>query len=1060
MMLIQIVSIAPVVAAPHHQTYAWGSAYIGDEIYGLAGPTAVDCQNEVYLGAPARLNAQRAAWISSATTAIPNSVAIRSNIPGPTGTPVNAPLVLQQPDGFAITVAPVDLPAHLGFNSGSSAIGAPAYANVQINGGASSCTMQDRAPKPNAAAAGDYYFNQLSNLYGLNAIHIAFSEPVLAFGAFWGDLETSMRGTTAFMRLLDASGALIGDVPIASTVGQQGGIAAEDAQCDQGAPDAHTAAQGQSPGCGNGSARWIGFRSDIPVAQMLIAVGDNDPLPNGRGLTEKLSMMGPTVVRALPQAEVMVVKDAPDVVTVGALYNYAIGISNTSDSLAAGLIVTDVAPPGVRFAAVSDPRCTLTASLLTCQLETLAAHSAETILLQATANRTDALVNTVIVTAANDGEPSNNFASADVTPNPAPATDLCAPAAGGSGGPALIINEVLYNELGANNDEWVELYATVDIPAGAQYYISDNEQNAGEFFRLIEAPSGGIPAGTYIVIHDDNGVNDADPSDGVMQLWGAGGTGAASTSLRNSSDNITLYRGNSAIAANAIDYMRWGSDVGDNTNDDPPAGILWGGFAPGTAGNAQSVVRLVNGVDGSSGADWVLAGEQGTVAPSTLGAHNSGLSVCNVRVRKTGPASVATGAPFEYLLTVHNTSNITMSAVTLTDTQPLGLVFQAVNGAGCHLDGDGLTCAIGALAPQASQPITLTAVATVAQSIANSVSVSAKGDSVSADNQASHTLTAQSAGAIGDYVFLDTNGNGVLDAGENTPVNGVLMTLTAADGSITTQETIDGIYQFAHLPAGTYTVTVGAAAGYGLTSIGAYTVALAQGQTITDADFGFVYENVDLAITKQAPATATLSSLLVYTLEITNPSLTTTALDVLLVDTPPMGIELVSVVDHRCALVQNELNCNLGAVAPNTSQVISVTARALESGNWTNTAQISGANETGSANNGASASTTVASGAPPQLGLHKVLLTPAVGVARSGDRVQYALRVENRGQITVSQVTLVDRYDPAYLQYNAASISPALQASGVLTWTLSGAPLPLAPAAALTITVDFTATHP
>ncbi|MEZ4665051.1 MAG: SdrD B-like domain-containing protein, partial [Caldilineaceae bacterium] len=594
------------------------------------------------------------------------------------------------------------------------------------------------------------------------------------------------------------------------------------------------------------------------------------------------------------------VKEAPDVVTEGALYNYAVVISNTSASMAAGLVITDAAPPGISFAAVSDPRCTLTTSLLTCQLETLAANSAAVILLQATASSTETLTNSVTIAAANDGDFTNNSADAAVTPNPAPPIDLCAPPSNSSGGPALIINEVLYNELGANNDEWVELYATTDIPAGAQFYISDNEQNAGEYSLLITAPTSGIPAGTYIVIHDDKGVDDLDPGDGVMELWGAGGPGAAATSMRNSSDNITLYRGNSAIAANAIDYMRWGSAVADTTNDDPPVGILWSGFAPGTAGNAQSVVRLIDGVDGSSGADWVLAGEQGTVAPTTPGGHNSGLSLCNVAVTKTGPASVPAGAPFAYRLTVRNTSNITMSAITLTDTQPVGVVFQAVDGAGCHVESGRLICAIGALAPKASQLITVTALATVAQTITNIAIISANGDSVAMDNQASHTLSAQSAGAIGDYVFLDANENGVLDADENIPINGAPITLTAADGGMTTLTTVDGIYQFANLPAGLYTVTVGSVAGYRLTSAGTYTIALAPGQTFIEADFGFVYENVDLSVTKQAAATATLGSTLIYTLAVANPSLNTPALDVLLIDNPPTGIALIGVADQRC----------------------------------------------------------------------------------------------------------------------------------------------------------------
>ncbi len=133
-----------------------------------------------------------------------------------------------------------------------------------------------------------------------------------AFGAFFGDLETSYRGTTAFMRLLDANGALIADLPINSTLGLTGGVAAENAQCSQTTvPGAEVAAQGLLPSCGNAATRWVGFVSSVPVAHALIVVGDNDPLPGGRGRSERLSFMGPAVVRTLPTADVQIRQVCP-----------------------------------------------------------------------------------------------------------------------------------------------------------------------------------------------------------------------------------------------------------------------------------------------------------------------------------------------------------------------------------------------------------------------------------------------------------------------------------------------------------------------------------------------------------------------------------------------------------------------------------------------------------------------------------------------------------------------------------------------------------------------------
>ena len=64
--------------------------------------------------------------------------------------------------------------------------------------------------------------------------------------------------------------------------------------------------------------------------------------------------------------------------------------------------------------------------------------------------------------------------------------------------------------------------------------------------------------------------------------------------------------------------------------------------------------------------------------------------------------------------------------------------------------------------------------------------------------------------AIGDYVWIDANADGVQDADE-APLEGITVTLTDAAGATQTAVTnADGLYLFSGLPAGTYTVTVDA----------------------------------------------------------------------------------------------------------------------------------------------------------------------------------------------------------------------------------------------------------
>jgi hypothetical protein len=85
---------------------------------------------------------------------------------------------------------------------------------------------------------------------------------------------------------------------------------------------------------------------------------------------------------------------------------------------------------------------------------------------------------------------------------------------------------------------------------------------------------------------------------------------------------------------------------------------------------------------------------------------------------------------------------------------------------------------------------------------------------------------------IGNYVWLDANGNGVQDSGESG-ISGVTLTITGTTGagvavSQTTTTDANGLYQFTEAP-GTYSVAVTTPTGYTPTATG-------QGTTATDSN--------------------------------------------------------------------------------------------------------------------------------------------------------------------------------------------------------------------------------
>jgi len=108
---------------------------------------------------------------------------------------------------------------------------------------------------------------------------------------------------------------------------------------------------------------------------------------------------------------------------------------------------------------------------------------------------------------------------------------------------------------------------------------------------------------------------------------------------------------------------------------------------------------------------------------------------------------------------------------------------------------------------------------------------------------AAFTAVAPELGSIGDTVWLDADGNGWMN-GSEAGIAGVRVFLTTPGtaGAVETTTDANGKYLFADLVAGSYDVAVDittAPADTTLTTVGAFTVALAAGDDFKDADFGF-----------------------------------------------------------------------------------------------------------------------------------------------------------------------------------------------------------------------------
>ena len=224
-----------------------------------------------------------------------------------------------------------------------------------------------------------------------------------------------------------------------------------------------------------------------------------------------------------------------------------------------------------------------------------------------------------------------------------------------------------------------------------------------------------------------------------------------------------------------------------------------------------------------------------------------------IAVTKTAePSIIPVGEASEvtWTIVVTNAGNVPLSDVAITD--PLV--------ASCDL-------AIGDLALAASTTQTCTSTHTpdslswTFTNVAVATGFGPDGTEVTASDDADLApIEVLGTAQLGDTVWQDTNKNGVQDSGE-PGINGARVVLTDAAGTVVGTATTatgpwDGWYKFVGLDAGRYTATLDTTSVSGaLTTAGAFTVELAEGEEFLLADFG---------VAETLPKTGTDSANLVW----------------------------------------------------------------------------------------------------------------------------------------------------------------------------------------------------
>lgn len=459
--------------------------------------------------------------------------------------------------------------------------------------------------------------------------------------------------------------------------------------------------------------------------------------------------------------------------------------------------------------------------------------------------------------------------------------------------------------------------------------------------------------------------------------------------------------------------------------------------------------------------------------------------IADLRITQVAsPASVPAGSTVTYSSTVTNLGPNTASAVLTTNTLPAGETFSTLTlpaGTSCSVLGRVVTCTTATLANGASIVIPITASinpGTAAGTLVNSATVSSNTtDSTTGNNTAttSTTVTRNAdlaltktgpssvvAGSQPTYTLTVTN-LGPSSATSTTvtdtlPTGLTRVTTTPSQGlcSATGQTISCALGTIA--PAGTATVAVKVTVAASFTGA-SITNTASVANTTPDTTPGnnsasktsTVTQDADLAVTKTvAPTTATAGNTVTYTVDVADLAGGSDARGVVLADTIPSSLILVSATPTRGTCTSTSpVSCTLGLITPGTSAQVAISARVkstTSAGTVTNTASATTTTaESVTGNNASAVGLTVVTRA--DLSLTK---TADPDPVQLGDNLTYTLTAANNGPSQARGVVITDPL-PAGTTFVSASPG-CTETSGTVSCTVGT--VETGSAAARTITVD------
>ena len=579
---------------------------------------------------------------------------------------------------------------------------------------------------------------------------------------------------------------------------------------------------------------------------------------------------------------------------------------------------------------------------------------------------------------------------------------------------------------------------------------------------------------------------------------------------------LTVVKDLTPVGSGTFDLLIDGAVVADDVGDGGSSGRIAVATdavhtVSETFGDGSAVAGFTSGIsctDGGGGGSVVAAasGVTSLVLPAEL-AVNAADIVCTITnseviadlsIAKSDDVDpIVAGGTLTYTVTVTNAGPSDAVNVVVTDTLPAGVTF--VSTSGCTEDPSGVpTCSLGGIANGASANYTITVSvdATTVGTITNTASVT----SDTSDDDATDNTTTEDTLVVAPSADLSLT----KDVDNATPLVGqnVVFTIAVTNGG---PDAASGVTVADQLPSGySYVSDDGSGAyvsGTGVWTIGALAVSQsatleitatvlesgaytnsAEVATATEADPDSTPGNnvpseddqdtatttpstppadpvADLSLTKDVDnATPLVGQNVVFTIAVTNGG-PDAASGVTVADQLPSGYSYVS-DDGSGAYVSGTGVWTIGALAVSQSATLEITATVLESGAYTNSAEVATATEADpdstpgnnvpSEDDQDTATTTPST--PPADPVADLSLTKDVDNATPlvGQNVVFTIAVTNGGPDAASGVTVADQLPSGYSYVSDDGSGAYVSGTGV--WTIG------ALAVSQSATLEITAT--